>query len=188
MKGNKYECYLKLFIAYQMSRNELLNLRWSDIDFESDTITIYPISHDKDESNYRWNFGRHSELGRQYPLLSSIKASLLKQDRGCEFVCVNRLGQRLNAATLSRNARYIARRARLPELLLNELNAGFNHLIKSIAPSPDFYLCWTRVDTLNRGNKRGQSVYDDFNLFGSKRFENALNKFLETRVVKEAVM
>ncbi|MDD2227770.1 MAG: site-specific integrase, partial [Clostridia bacterium] len=41
-KGNMYEVYFKLILAYQFSRLELMSLEWQDIDFENDTITICP--------------------------------------------------------------------------------------------------------------------------------------------------
>ena len=33
IKGHKYECFFKLIMTYEISRLELVNIKWEDIDF-----------------------------------------------------------------------------------------------------------------------------------------------------------
>ena len=74
IKGNKFECYFKLIMAYQISRMELVNIEWKDIDFENSTITIYTISQKRNNrAYYSWKFKKKENLGRTFPLLPNLK-------------------------------------------------------------------------------------------------------------------
>ena len=203
MKGHKYEIFFKLMIAYQISRAELLNLRWTDIDFENNTITIYPINKEfgKWDKNYPWHYERYDELKREYPLLQGIKSTLIDENAwqrnnstspnyyhgDSDYVCLRANGKRLNGGTLSRNIQYILRDNDLPKLLYDEVRESFNKTLRELAPNSDLYLAWTRLDIQRRGSVRGENIYSDLDL-NSKGFIVALNKFIETGKIQEAVM
>ena len=73
--------FYKMVFAYRLSRYEMLNLQWEDINFDNDTITIYPVKYvidHKRAKNY-WQKYKNTEFGRTYPLLPDIKNLLIKQ-------------------------------------------------------------------------------------------------------------
>ena len=79
IKNQKYECYFKLIMTYQLSRMELISLEWKDIDFENNTISICPVSYVRNTKfYYSWNIQKLTENKRTMPLLPSIKKLLLK--------------------------------------------------------------------------------------------------------------
>lgn len=189
IKGNKFECYFKLIMAYQLSRPELLNLEWKDIDFENDTITIYPISAIRNSRfYYSWQMTKLKEFKRTLPLLPSIKTLLLEEKEKHElnelnenyetsnsnFICLKDNGTRLNINTLSRNFRYVSRDNNLPQLLLSSLRISLDNAIIKFAKSYEFYRAWTRFDCIT---KRPKNIYVDYDL-NSKRFIKALDDFI----------
>ncbi len=192
VRGNKFECYYKLIMVYNISRMELVNIEWEDVDFENNTITIYPISQKrKNCAYYNWEFKRKESLGRTFPLLPNIRDLLLalrdKQrlnklnnknynQTNENFICLKDDGTRLNINTLSRNLRYIARDNDLPLILLSGLSICLNSFICQYADNYDFYRAWTRFDCKF---KKNLNLYGNLNLGKNKRFLKALNNLLE---------
>ena len=192
IKGNKFECYFKLIMAYGVSRMELVNIEWKDIDFENSTITIYPISQKRNSrAYYSWKFKKKENLGRTFPLLPNLKNLLLGLRKQQElnkltnknyditnekFICLKSDGTRLNINTLSRNLRYIARDNDLPQILLSDLANCLDSFVCQYAESYDFYRAWTRFDCKF---KKNLNLYKNFSLSKNKKFLKALNNLLE---------
>lgn len=191
IKNNKYECYFKLTMAYQLSRFELLNIEWQDINFNNNTITIYPISYERNgKFYYSWNMKKLEEYKRTFPLLPNIKMLLIKlknqQDNrkfktenynylNENFICLKPNGTRLNINTLSRNLRYVASDNGLPEILLSGLKNSLDNVICRIANDNDYYRAWTRADY--KSNKP-RNVYGNY-ILKNKKFVKELNCLLE---------
>ena len=191
-KGSKFECYLKMIMTYGLSRMELVCLEWNDVDFENNTITIYPISQERtNQIYYKWEMEKKEHLGRTFPLLPNIKKLLLeikeKQDinkitnedydfTNENYICVKSDGTRLNVNTLSRNLRYIARDNDLPQILLSGLSISLDNFICEKAKDYDYYRAWTRFDCKF---KKSNNNYVDFNFNKNKKFLNAMNDLLE---------
>lgn len=191
-KGTKYECYFKLILAYELSKLELVNLEWKDIDFENNTITICPISYKRNNKfYYDWQIEKLYEYARTYPLLPNLKKLLLKEYDNQQknklersdynksyqnYVALKDNGTRLNYNTLSRNLRYIAKENNLPEILLDGLKKSLDSFIIKYNDEYNFYLAWIRYDcyTKNRTNK-----YQNINLAKNKRFLQKLDNLLE---------
>ncbi len=189
-KGHKFECFYKIIFAYKLSRLEVLNLKWEDIDFDNNKITFYPVKYIKDGTSHKYNWGLEKIEGfaRTYPLLPTIKQLLLKEQEkqlknsiqfsnynieNADYVCLKPNGDRLNANTLSRNIKYIARDNKLPEILLSGIKNSAKEFFIEKSPNYDFYLCWTRFDIF----ERNEDVYQDYNL-SKKSFTNALDNLL----------
>ena len=68
-----------MIFAYRLSRLELMNMKWSDIDFVKNTITIHHISRNgvDDYHAYYTHLKRDEEFARTYPLLPHIKDLLI---------------------------------------------------------------------------------------------------------------
>lgn len=191
-KENKYECFLKLLMTYELSRIELVCLEWKDVDFDNNTITIYPISQERtNQIYYKWEIKKKEHLGRTFPLLPNIKKLLLKVKEQQEinkivnddydftndnFICLKSDGTRLNYNTLSRNLRYIARDNDLPEILISGLSICLNDFIREKSKDYDYYRAWTRFDCKY---KKSNNNYADFNFNKNKKFLKALNDLLE---------
>lgn len=192
IKGNKFECYFKLIMTYQISRMELVNIEWRDIDFKNSTITIYPISQKRNSrAYYSWKFKKKENLGRTFPLFPNLKKLLLdlreqqkfnkitnkNYDRTNEnFICLKDDGTKLNINTLSRNLRYIARDNDLPQILLSALSNCLESFVCQYADCYDFYRAWTRFDCKF---KKNLNLYKNFSLSKNKKFLKALNNLLE---------
>lgn len=189
---HKYELLYKMIFAYRLSRYEILNLKWDDIDFEKNTITIYPVTYlqDNGERVY-WNVERVSDLARTYPLLPHIKCLLKEEKRkqvknlmennkysnkNLDFVAVDNNGKRLNANTLSRNIKYIARDSKLPEILISGIKTSADDFFIKNSRSYDYYRCWTRFDiTEKRKNLYGNYSLSNNNYF-IKMLDNLINQ------------
>ncbi len=184
-KGNKYEVFFKLILAYELSRPELLYLEWKDIDFENDTITICPISLVRtNKFYYDWNYTKHYEKSRNLPLLPNIKSLLLELKNkqlnlktNNDFICLKDDGSRLNINTLSRNLRYIARDNNLPQILLSGLRQTLDEFICKNSRSYDYYRAWTRFDCIWKGRN---DIYGDTNLKRNKKFLDKLNNLISS--------
>ena len=191
-KDTKYECYFKLILAYQLSKLELVNLEWKDINFENNTITICPISYERnDKFYYSWKIEKLTQYARTYPLLPNLrKLLIIEYERqqhnkytkenydtsNQNYVCLKDDGTRLNYNTLSRNLRYIARDNNLPEILLDGLKKSLDGFIIKYNDEYNFYLAWIRYDCMT---KKRTNKYQNFNLAKNKRFLNKLNNLLE---------
>ena len=191
-KGNKYECFFKLIMTYQLSRIELVCLEWKDVDFENNTITIYPISQERtNQAYYKWEMEKKINLGRTFPLLPNIKKLLLEVKEKQEinkiayedydftndnYICLKSDGTRLNVNTLSRNLRYIARDNDLPQILLSGLSISLDNFICEKAKDYDYYRAWTRFDCKF---KKSINNYKNFNFNRNKKFLNTINDLLE---------
>ena len=192
IKGNKYECYFKLIMAYEISRMELVNIKWEDIDFENNTIKIYPIKQGRNSKfYYGWDCERKTNLMREFPLLPSIKKLLLelkeKQLKNGilkenynfnyqEYIALKDNGTRLNYNTLSRNLRYVGRDNNLPQILLSGLACCLDEFICQKAHDYDYYRAWTRFDLKF---KRIQNIYANMDLKRNKRFLTNLDDLLD---------
>lgn len=192
IKGNKYECYFKLMMTYELSRVELVCLEWDDIDFENNTITIYHITQKRNNQiYYKWDNQKVVETARKFPLLPNIKKLLLelkeqqlknsisKDNYSFEnkkYVALKDDGTRLNYNTLSRNLRYVGRDNNLPQILLSGLSCCLDNYICQKSHDYDYYRAWTRFDCKI---KKYNHLYKDFNLFRNKRFLNNLNDLLD---------
>ncbi len=194
IKDNKYECYFKLIMTYQLSRMELLNLEWNDIDFENDTITIYRVSTQKLSKNYyNWNISKNEKFARTYPLIPSLKDLLLNEfDKQQEnsihedytkdyqnYVCLKDNGTRLNINTLSRNLRSVSRDNDLPEILLSGLKKSLVNYIEKHSKDFDFYGAWTRADfNLNIP----KNIYKNYNLNKNRKFVKVIDDLLDKNI------
>ena len=192
IKNNKYECFFKLIMAYQISRMELVNIKWEDIDFDNNTITIYPIKYDKNTKfYYEWDIQRKKDFYRIFPLLPNIKELLLelkeKQIKESisnenytfdnqEYIALKDDGTRLNYNTLSRNLRSICRENNLQTILLSGLSISLNNFICKKARDYDYYRAWTRIDIKR---KRILNFYQDMDLKSNKKFIKDLNEIME---------
>ena len=192
IKGNKYECYFKLIMTYEISRMELVNMKWEDVDFDNDTIKVYPIKQGRNTKfYYGWDCKRKTNLVREFPLLPNIKTlllelqerqlqnSILKDDYNFdnqEYIALKDDGTRLNYNTLSRNLRYIGRDNNLPQILLSGLACSLDNFICQKSHDYDYYRAWTRFDLKF---KRTQTVYMNINLKRNKRFLTNLNDLLD---------
>ncbi len=194
IKDNKYQCYFKLIMTYQLSRMELLNLEWNDIDFENDTITIYRVSTQKLSKNYyNWNISKNEKFARTYPLIPNLKDLLLNEfDKQQEnfthenylkdyqmYVCLKDNGTRLNINTLSRNLRSVSRDNDLPDLLLSGLKKSLNSYIEKHSKNFDFYGAWTRADfNLNIP----KNIYKNYNLNKNRKFVKVIDDLLDKNI------
>lgn len=84
IKGHSMELAIRMLAHYGFRRSELLGLRWQAIDFEHDTITINhkilvvkKVLYCKDELKTKTSY-------RTLPLISQIKAELLKHKETIE--------------------------------------------------------------------------------------------------------
>lgn len=181
IKGHKFECFYKMIMAYSLSRSELLNLKWNDVDFENDTITIYPITKDKTTGKYKYQMENNKieELGRIFPLLPCVKKLLLKErekSKNNNFICERPNGLTINANTLSRNVRMIADANDLPQTLICGIKNSCHEFYKNKAPSFNVYLCWTRFDI----TKRKENLLSNIDLTSYKKFVNNIDYFIDT--------
>ena len=192
IKGNKYECYFKLIMAYEISRMELVNIKWEDIDFENNTIKIYPIKQGRNSKfYYGWDCERKTNLVREFPLLPNIKKlllelkqkqlknSILKENYNFnyqEYIALKDNGTRLNYNTLSRNLRYVGRDNNLPQILLSGLSCSLDDFICHKSHDYEYYRAWTRFDV--KFNKL-QNVYANIDLKRNKRFLTNLDDLLD---------
>ena len=192
IKGNKYECYFKLIMTYEISRMELVNIKWEDIDFENNTIKIYPIKQGRNSKfYYGWDCERKTNLVREFPLLPNIKKlllelkekqlknSILKENYNFnyqEYIALKDNGTRLNYNTLSRNLRYVGRDNNLPQILLSGLSCSLDDFICHKSHDYEYYRAWTRFDV--KFNKL-QNVYANIDLKRNKRFLTNLDDLLD---------
>lgn len=186
LKDNQYECFLKLIMTYQLSRFELLNLEWKDIDFDNNKISLYLINYGDYAKKYDWNTVKKNEsYKRTFPLIPNIKKLLLKEQQKQalnenyeyqNYVCLKNDGTRLNINTLSRNLRNIARENILPEVLLSGLKLSLNDYVLKHVRSNDYYMAWVRFDYKANPPKR---IYEDYNLCRNSKFINSINELLE---------
>ncbi|NCB48501.1 MAG: hypothetical protein EOM55_02635 [Clostridia bacterium] len=189
-KDTKYEIYIKLILAYQFSKLELMSLEWQDVDFENDRIEIHPISYTvTNKFYYSWYIEKLTEFKRTFPLLPHIKKLLLElkeqqeldfekhgDDSNINYVCLKKDGSRMNVNTLSRNIRYLCRDNDLPEVLVSGLRLSLEGFICNQSRDYDYYRAWTRFD--HKFNKP-KNTYNNYNLFKNKRFLTALNNLLD---------
>ena len=192
IKGNKYECFFKLMMTYQLSRVELVCLEWKDIDFENNTITIYHITQKRNNQiYYKWDNQKVLETARKFPLLPNIKTLLLelkeqqiknsisKENYSFEnkkYVALKDDGTRLNYNTLSRNLRYVGRDNNLPQILLSGLSCSLDDFICHKSHDYEYYRAWTRFDV--KFNKL-QNIYANIDLKRNKRFLTNLDDLLD---------
>lgn len=192
-EDHKFECFYKLIMVYQLSRFEILNLEWSDIDFEKNTITIQAVSYARKGINYyNWDFIKNFHLKRIFPLLPHLKSLLLNLRKNQlknslskpnynfdfqNFVCVKNNGSRLNANTLSRNLKYISRKGEIPEVKISGIKKVLDELILQKSTSYDYYRCWTRFDIEHKRT----DIYLDFDLFKNKKLIAALDEIIERK-------
>ncbi len=189
--GHKFECFYKMIFAYRLSRLEILNLKWSDIDFINNTITIYPIERNvSDYEAFYTHLNRTDEFARLYPLLPHIKDLLIKEQqrqlqnsltqndynhKNDDYICVRDNGEMLNGRTLSRNIKYITRDNNLPECLITGIKEAANDYLLIKAASAELFRCWTRFDI----HTRRQNIYKDVDLFKNKAFIKLLNDMVD---------
>lgn len=203
-KGHKYEVFYKMIIAYKISRFELLNMKWSDINLEKNTITIYPVEHWKEDNigqNYKYKrkMTRLENLKREFPLLPHIKTLLMElkasqlenslsaenyDNSFSEYICLKENGERLNANTLSRNIKYVARDSGIKEVLLYGLKNSAEEFFIQKANSMDYFRCWTRYDIY----KYQEKLYEKNYLLSKKHFVNELNKLVSLQNEKNIEM
>ncbi len=192
IKNHKFECFYKMCFTYRLSRFEMLDVEWENIDFINNTITIYPVSYIVGEKQNRgfWEKVKKTDSARTYPLLPHIKDLLLKEyakqsknkmnfgfnNHYLNFVCIRKNGKRLNANTLSRNLQYIARDNNLPRIRISGLRKTGDKLFYSEELNNDFFLCWSRYDI----NIKFKNIYKEYNLFKNKRHIEKLNRFIKT--------
>lgn len=199
INGHKFECFYKMIFTYRLSRFEILNVEWKDIDFDNDTITIYPVSYImKGKRKSFTNVKKVPELSRTYPLLPHIKELLIREkqnqlnnlfhnkhynNENVEYVCLKNNGERLNANTLSRNLKYIARDNDLPEILISGIKESAKEFFVKHISQNDYLWCWLRVDI----NKRRENAYGNFSLLKNKRFTNALDNLIDRTELKNEI-
>jgi len=199
IKRHKFECFYKMIFAYRLSRFELLNIEWNDIDFDKDTITIFPVSYImQDKRKSFTDVKKVPELSRIYPLLPHIKDLLINEKQNqlsnlfknkhyhsenMGYVCLKDNGERLNANTLSRNLKYIARDNDLPEILISGIKESAKDFFVKHISQNDYLWCWFRVDV----NKRRENAYDSFSLLKNKRFTNALDNLIDRTELKNEI-
>jgi len=189
VKGHKYEYLFKLAIIYGVSRYELLNLKWSDIDFNKNLISFSPVKYIKDNNyNYQWLKESKLEYKRTYPLVENLKEILedkFLENKDSEYVCVNSSGKRITANTIGRNLKQILSRNNLPIILYGELRYILDDLILAKTINSNHFQAWKRFDIL----VRNQNIYEKLNLNLNKRLVRELNKFLanEKYIFKEEI-
>lgn len=189
VKGHKYEYLFKLAIIYGVSRYELLNLKWSDIDFNKNLISFSPVKYIKDNNyNYQWLKESKLEYKRTYPLVENLKEILedkFLENKDSEYVCVNSSGKRITANTIGRNLKQILSRNNLPIILYGELRDILDDLILAKTINSNHFQAWKRFDIL----VRNQNIYEKLNLNLNKRLVRELNKFLanEKYIFKEEI-
>ena len=189
VKGHKYEYLFKLAIIYGVSRYELLNLKWSDIDFNKNLISFSPVKYIKDNNyNYQWLKESKLEYKRTYPLVENLKEILedkCLENKDSEYVCVNSSGKRITANTIGRNLKQILSRNNLPIILYGELRYILDDLILAKTINSNHFQAWKRFDIL----VRNQNIYEKLNLNLNKRLVRELNKFLanEKYIFKEEI-
>ncbi len=191
-EGHKYECYYKMIFAYRLSRLELMNMKWSDIDFIKNTITIHHISRNgvDDYHAYYTHLKRDEEFARTYPLLPHIKELLINEQQkqlqnslsqmdydysNRDYLCVRENGKMMNARCLSRNLKYIARDNNLPNCLITGIKGAANDYLLVQSRSPNLFRCWTRFDI----SVRRQNIYKEFDLCNKRNFIKLLNDIID---------
>lgn len=189
IKGHKYEYLFKLAVVYGVSKYELLNLKWSDIDFDKNLISFSPVKYIKDNNyNYQWLKESKLEYKRTYPLIDNIKEILeckYLKNKESEYVCVNSSGKKITANTIGRNLKQILSQNSLPIILYEKLRYILDDLIFAKALTPNHFQAWKRFDIL----VRKQNIYNKLNLNLNKKLLRELNKFLtnENYVFKEEI-
>lgn len=188
-KGHQFECFYKMIIAYQLSRYEMLNVKWSDIDFKNNTIKICPVTYTKKDKCIK-DVVVVENLARVFPLLPHIKDLLMQEKEKQltnsfnnqqynydynDYVCLKQDGTRLNANTLSRNLKYIARDNKMPATLISGVKKSCDDFICKRARNYDYYRSWTRFDIVNKG----LNIYENLSLLKNKTFVLALNNLIE---------
>lgn len=181
-KGQRFEVYYKMIFAYRLSRYELMNIKWEDIDFENNTILICPVKYINDAAFHYKTLAtiKDERFQRLYPLLPHIKTLLLKEKQKQiqnsktfqfdfseqNFICIKKNGERLNARTLSRNMKYVAREAKIPQIILPDFRNSLDDYLLIKAQNAEFYRCWKRYDiSVHKTNE-----YKDVDLFSNKSF------------------
>lgn len=189
VKDHKYEYLFKLGIIYGVSKYELLNLKWSDIDFDNNLISFSPVTYIKNNNhNYQWLKESKLEYKRTYPLVENLKEILedkFLENKDSEYVCVNSSGKRITANTIGRNLKQILSRNNLPIILYGELRDILDDLILAKTINSNHFQAWKRFDIL----VRNQNIYEKLNLKLNKRLVRELNKFLanEKYIFKEEI-
>lgn len=189
VKGHKYEYLFKLAIIYGVSRYELLNLKWSDIDFNKNLISFSPVKYIKDNNyNYQWLKESKLEYKRTYPLVENLKEILedkCLENKDSEYVCVNSSGKRITANTIGRNLKQILSRNNLPIILYGELRYILDDLILAKTINSNHFQAWKRFDIL----VRNQNIYEKLNLNLNKKLVREINRFLtnEKYIFKEEI-
>ena len=172
-EGHKYECFYKMIFAYRLSRLELMNMKWSDIDFVKNTITIHHISRNgvDDYHAYYTHLKRDEEFARTYPLISCTDYDFSNRD----YLCVRENGKMMNARTLSRNIKYITRDHNLPECLITGIKDSASEYLFVRAENANLFRCWTRFDF----NIRRMNIYGDYNLRRNQKWQKLLNSMID---------
>ena len=185
----EHECYLALSLAYLLSRNEVANIEWTDIDFDQDTIAIYSTSLTGEKK---------PEFKRTFPLLPHIKSLLLAlrkeqhvnaklhdyNPKFSNFIYTHKNGERRNKNALSRNAGYLAEEHGLKLTNLGELNKAMTEFLANQVQG-DLYSYWTRSDINLRGFAMYEELADNPEV---TEFLGVLDQFIKTGKVKTMEM
>lgn len=155
---NRFYPLFALAICYGMTRCEILNMEWKDIDFEKNKITIY-TSHDIEKRNGEGKSCKGA-FKRVYPLIPEIKRALLEekdkqinnrntvQNYNLEFenlVAIKQDGKPILRRTFSRNIINICKKNNLVLTDFSGLRNGCKSLVESFNDN-QLINYWYRTD------------------------------------------
>lgn len=176
IKNTRWELAYKLAITYFVSKREILNLSWDDIDFDNNTITFYAVKHIRNNKyNYQWIYEKQMDTKRTYPLLDNIRELLVKNLNGYEYVFTIDKKKRITANTLGRNLKTLMSENNIDNMNFENIREMLKEKFLQMCDNNDFYLCWTRFDI----KERNKNIYKSFNLTNSKKLIKNLNNLIE---------
>ena len=142
IKDHKYFALFEILFHYGLRREEVLGLRWQDIDFNKNVIrirqTICEVRHKLDVSEPKTK----SSI-RDLPLLPRVKSALLQHklneadnDYSDDLVFHSSLGNPVDPRSLLTTFQWLSKQAGLPKICLHEIRHTVATLLKDAGVSP----------------------------------------------------
>lgn len=140
LKGSPYYTAVVLALFYGLRRSEILGLRWSAVDFDSNTLTISHTVVKNLTITYEDNTKTATSF-RRFELLPEIKEHLLTLSRLNEYICTDAAGVPLRPDSLTRGFQRALKRCNLPPMRFHDIR----HSTASIL----FDMGWSLEDVKN---------------------------------------
>ena len=138
IKGTVYEIRIVLMLFYGLRREEAMGLKWSNIDFDNDTLLIaHTITETRINGHLEMVFEdltKNKSSRRSLPLVPQIKTLLLEKKQSIseyrkmfksgyctkylDYVCVNELGDIIKPRTVSESFKRLTKQNNIRNLRL----------------------------------------------------------------------